>query len=63
MVPAWVLQLGLYVGIGVNVAVLGSIFIGRLCLFRGSMVNGRWFGDHLSCRSLGGSLCSLFVYA
>ena len=51
-VPAWVLQLALCVGVCVNVAVLVSIFVGRLCLFRGNMVNGRWRSDHLSCRSL-----------
>jgi hypothetical protein len=51
-VPAWTLQLALCLGVGTNVLVLGSIAIGRLCMLRGSTVNGRLFGDHLSCRSL-----------
>ena len=52
VVPAWVLQLALCVGVGTNVVVLASIAVGRLCMFRGSTVNGRLRGDHLSCRSL-----------
>ena len=51
-VPAWALQWALYFGVGTNVLVVGSVAIGRLLTFRGSMVNGRLFGDHLSCRSL-----------
>ena len=55
-IPAWALQLALYVGVGTNLFVFGSIVVGRLFTFRGSIVNGCWRSDHLSCRSLGNAI-------